>query len=264
MRFAGKTVLIVGGTSGIGEAAAVRFGAEGGRVFLTGRRAEVGEAVVSRIRGRGGDARFIQADIRHAADCEGMVRVVLDEAGRLDVAFNNSGIVQPSVRLSDLDETTWDEVMTVDLKGCFLAMKYELKAMLSQKTGTIVNTASITGTQGSPFAAAYSAAKHGVVGLTRSAALEYIQHGIRINAVCPGTVETDMAAPLRMDPGKDAANAARHPIGRRAAPDEIASAVLAIAADDMSFMVGQAVGVDGGRTAGPVANAIFGPEPARL
>jgi NAD(P)-dependent dehydrogenase (short-subunit alcohol dehydrogenase family) len=248
-RFAGRGILVTGAGSGIGRAAAQLFADEGGRVVVVDQDENEAQATVTSIRQAGGEALAIGADVSREADCRGMVERALAAYGRLHVAFNNAGIGASGFAVADEEEVTWSRLIDVNLKGIFLAMKYEIPAMVSAGGGAIVNTASVAGLVGERGIGAYSASKHGVVGLTRSAALDYIGQGVRINAVCPGATRTRILANWFQDPKVESFILSRHPIGRIAEPEEIARAVLFLASDDASFIVGQALAVDGGLTA---------------
>jgi NAD(P)-dependent dehydrogenase (short-subunit alcohol dehydrogenase family) len=248
-RFAGRSILVTGAGSGIGRAAAQLFANEGGRVVVVDQDENEAQATVKSIRQAGGEALAIAADVSREADCRGMVERALASYGRLHVAFNNAGIGASGFAVADEEEVTWSRLIDVNLKGIFLAMKYEIPAMVSAGGGAIVNTASVAGLVGERGIGAYSASKHGVVGLTRTAALDYIGQGIRINAVCPGATRTRILANWFQDPKVESFILSRHPIGRIAEPEEIARAVLFLASDDASFVVGQALAVDGGLTA---------------
>jgi len=248
-RFAGRGILVTGAGSGIGRAAAQLFADEGGRVVVVDQDENEAQATVTSIRQAGGEALAIGADVSREADCRGMVERALAAYGRLHVAFNNAGIGASGFAVADEEEVTWSRLIDVNLKGIFLAMKYEIPAMVSAGGGAIVNTASVAGLVGERGIGAYSASKHGVVGLTRTAALDYIGQGVRINAVCPGATRTRILANWFQDPKVEAFILSRHPIGRIAEPEEIARAVLFLASDDASFIVGQALAVDGGLTA---------------
>jgi NAD(P)-dependent dehydrogenase (short-subunit alcohol dehydrogenase family) len=178
-----------------------------------------------------------------------MVERALAAHGRLHVAFNNAGVGASGFAVADEEEVSWTRLIDVNLKGIFLAMKYEIPAMVAAGGGAIVNTASVAGLVGERGIGAYAASKHGVVGLTRTAALDYIGQGVRINAVCPGATRTRMLANWFQDPKVEQFILSRHPIGRIAEPEEIARAVLFLASDDASYVVGQALAVDGGLTA---------------
>jgi NAD(P)-dependent dehydrogenase (short-subunit alcohol dehydrogenase family) len=248
-RFAGHGILVTGAGSGIGRAAAQLFANEGGRVVVVDQDENEAQATVTSIREAGGEALAIGADVSREADCRGMVKRALAAYGRLHVAFNNAGIGASGFAVADEEEVTWSRLIDVNLKGIFLAMKYEIPAMVGAGGGAIVNTASVAGLVGERGIGAYSASKHGVVGLTRTAALDYIGQGVRINAVCPGATRTRILANWFQDPKVESFILSRHPIGRIAEPEEIARAVLFLASDDASFIVGQALAVDGGLTA---------------
>ena len=248
-RFAGRGILVTGSGSGIGRAAALLFAEEGGRVVVVDQDENEAQATAKSIRENGGEALAIGADVSREADCRGMVERALAAYGRLDVAFNNAGVGASGFAVADEEEVTWSRLIDINLKGIFLAMKYEIPAMVGAGGGAIVNTASVAGLVGERGIGAYSASKHGVVGLTRTAALDYIGQGVRINAVCPGATRTRMLANWFQDPKVEAFILSRHPIGRIAEPEEIARAVLFLASDDASFIVGQALAVDGGLTA---------------
>jgi len=248
-RFAGRGILVTGAGSGIGRAAAQLFAQEGGRVVVVDQDENEAQATVTSIREAGGEALSIGADVSREADCRGMVERALAAYGRLHVAFNNAGIGASGFAVADEEEVTWSRLIDVNLKGVFLAMKYEIPAMVGAGGGAVVNTASVAGLVGERGIGAYSASKHGVVGLTRTAALDYIGQGVRINAVCPGATRTRILANWFQDPKVESFILSRHPIGRIAEPEEIARAVLFLASDDASFVVGQALAVDGGLTA---------------
>jgi NAD(P)-dependent dehydrogenase (short-subunit alcohol dehydrogenase family) len=248
-RFAGRGILVTGAGSGIGRAAAQLFANEGGRVVVVDLDENEAQATVTSIRQAGGEALAIGADVSREADCRAMVERALAAYGRLHVAFNNAGIGASGFAVADEEEVTWSRLIDVNLKGVFLAMKYEIPAMVGAGGGAIVNTASVAGLVGERGIGAYSASKHGVVGLTRTAALDYIGQGVRINAVCPGATRTRILANWFQDPKVESFILSRHPIGRIAEPEEIARAVLFLASDDASFVVGQALAVDGGLTA---------------
>jgi NAD(P)-dependent dehydrogenase (short-subunit alcohol dehydrogenase family) len=248
-RFAGRGILVTGGGSGIGRAAAQLFAIEGGKVVVVDQDESEAEVTATAIREAGGEALAIAADVSREADCRAMVERTLTTFGRIDVAFNNAGIGPSGFAVADEEEVAWSRVVDVNLKGIFLGMKYEIPAMVRAGGGTIVNTASVAGLVGERGIGAYSASKHGVVGLTRTAALDYIGQGVRINAVCPGATRTRILMNWFQDPKVEAFILSRHPIGRIAEPEEIARAVLFLASDDASFIVGQALAVDGGLTA---------------
>ena len=248
-RFEGKSVLVSGAASGIGRATALAFGAEGARVAVVDRSDRDGEATAKAIRDAGGSAIFIKADVSKAADCRAMVEAAVAAHGGLHAAFNNAGIERHGYAIADVEEAAWNEVIAVNLTGVFLAMKHEIPAMLKTGGGAIVNTSSVGGVVGNPGLGAYCAAKHGVIGLTKAAALEYVAQGIRINAVCPGGTATPMLKNWFQEPGVEEHVKALHPIGRWADPSEIAKAVLFLCSDDASYMAGHSLIVDGAMTA---------------
>jgi len=249
-RFERKSVIVTGAGSGIGRAAALAFAAEGARLIVADINQSPGEATAQHIREHGGDAEFVRTDVSRAADCAAMVDAALKRYGRLDVAFNNAGINLAVAPIAEVNEQDWARILGVNLTGVFLCMKHEIPAMKrSGGGGAIVNTASVGGVIGTAGVTAYCATKHGVVGLTKSAALDHIADGIRINAVCPGGTRTEMLAEWFKDPAVEQRALAHTPIGRMASPEEIARAVLFLASDDASFMVGHALLADGGLTA---------------
>ena len=248
-RFEGKCVLVTGAGSGIGRATALAFAAEGARLILADVDESNGHATVTAAKELGGEAEFVRADVSRAADCKAMVERTVTRFGRLDVAFNNAGINIAAAPIADIDESAWQRLVGVNLTGVFLCMKYEIEAMKRTGGGAIINTASVGGLIGAAGVTAYCATKHGVVGLTKSAALDHIRDGIRINAVCPGGTRTAMLEEWFKDPEVARAAVAGTPIGRMADPSEIARTVLFLASDESSFMVGHALVADGGLTA---------------
>ncbi len=252
MRLQDKVALITGGTSGIGEATALLFAAEGARVAITGRNDARGAAVVERIANNGGKAIFIRADVSVATDCQRAVDETLRAFGRIDILFNNAGVFYPQTAL-ECSEREWDEQIDVNLKGTFLMSKCALPAMIAQKYGVIVNNSSGWGIVGGDHAVAYCASKGGVVLMTKAMAIDHGAQGIRVNCICPGDVETPMLpmdAKMRGLKWEDyIAGCASRPLGRVGTVEEIAKAVLFLASDDSSFMTGAALVVDGGGTA---------------
>ena len=247
----GKVGLVTGGTSGIGRDTAVLFAKVGAKVVVAGRRELEGEETIQLIRAAGGDGLFVKTDVSKASEVETLIQKVVEQFGSLDVAFNNAGIEgvwAPIVRQSEED---WDRTIDINLKGVWLCLKYEIRQMLKQGGGgAIVNMASIIGLIGSAGVAAYSASKHGVIGLTKTAALENAKSGIRINAVCPGFTETPMADRTLRAPAVRKQVLSCHPIGRFGKPLEIAEAVVWMCSDRASFMTGQSLVLDGGFLAG--------------
>lgn len=248
-RFAGKTVLVTGAGSGIGRATATAFAAEGARLIVCDVNDSAGQGTVGLIRERGGEAEFVHSDVSRAADCAAMVERAVSRFGRLDVAFNNAGINLQVAPIAEVDEGEWQKILAINLTGVFLSMKYEIPAMKRSGGGRIINTASVGGLIGTAGITPYCATKHGVVGLTKSAALDHIKDGIRINAICPGGTLTPMLTEWFKDPEVARAKVAETPIGRMAEPAEIARAVLFLASEESSFMVGHALVADGGLTA---------------
>ncbi|MGD0825568.1 MAG: SDR family oxidoreductase [Terriglobales bacterium] len=247
----GKVGLVTGGTSGIGRETAILFAKAGAKVVVAGRREVEGEETVELVRAAGGDGLFVKTDVSKASEVEMLVRKTVEKYGRLDVAFNNAGIEGVWVPIALQSENDWDRTIAINLKGVWLCLKYEIRQMLKQGGGAIVNMASIAGLAGTAGAAAYVASKHGVLGLTKTAALENAKSKIRINAVCPAAIETSMAERLFGDPQVHKFVLGCHPIGRFGRPAEVAEAVLWMCSDRASFMTGQSLVLDGGFLAGP-------------
>jgi NAD(P)-dependent dehydrogenase (short-subunit alcohol dehydrogenase family) len=243
-----KTALITGAASGIGRATALAFAQQGARIALADINPEGGHETLDMIRQKGGEGIFIPTDVSRAADVAAMVEDTLSTFGRLDYAFNNAGIVGMPATTVECTEENWSRVLGVDLKGIFLCMKHEIPVMLNQGYGSIVNSASVVGLIGIRRNISYVASKHGVVGLTRAAALEYAQSGIRINAVCPGYVRTPILL-LETMPEMERHYLAAEPVGRLGRPEEIATAVVWLCSDAASFVTGHTLSVDGGLVA---------------
>ena len=253
MRLAGKVALITGGASGIGRAAALLFAREGAAVAVVDLNDAGGRSVVDQIRGEGGRAIFIPCDVTQAGDCRQAVEQTVAQLGRLDVLFNNAGIIRRAT-VVDADEAGWDRVMAVNVKSVFLMSKYAVPVMAAAGGGAIVNTASGWGLVGGQKAAAYCASKGAVVLLTKAMALDHGPQGIRVNCICPGDTDTAMlrqeAAQLGEPVDHFLAGSAQRPLGRLGRPEEIAQAALYLASDAASFVTGAALVVDGGGTAG--------------
>ena len=245
---AGRVALVTGGGSGIGRAAALRFARAGARVLVSDISPEGGDETVRLITDSGGEATFIPADVSLEADVARLVEATIERYGRLDCAHNNGGIEGPLSTVVDLSEDDWDRVIDVNLKGVWWCLKYEIPAMLAQGGGAIVNTGSVSGLKGfPPLLPAYVASKFGVVGLSAVAARHYASQGIRINAICPGAIDTPMLDRI----GEGAARlgvslVAENPAGRLGSPAEVAEAVVWLCSDAASFITGQTLTIDGG------------------
>jgi NAD(P)-dependent dehydrogenase (short-subunit alcohol dehydrogenase family) len=248
-RFEGKVALVTGAASGIGRAAALQFAAEGATLAVADIDEAGARSTAEAIEARGGRAEAICVDVADPESVQSMVSEVAGAFGALHHAFNNAGIVGAGAPIADMPVEIWDRGIGVMLSGVFLCMKFEIPLVLRSGGGAIVNTSSGAGIIGFPGMANYVAAKHGVMGLTKTAALEYIGSGIRINAICPGTARSRMVEDwMGGDPAAEAEVAHLHPIGRIASPDEIAAGALWLCSDEASFVVGHALVVDGGYT----------------
>jgi NAD(P)-dependent dehydrogenase (short-subunit alcohol dehydrogenase family) len=247
-----KVALVTGGASGIGRATALTLAREGAKLVIADMNVDGGQQTVHMITENGGDATLVQVDVTQATGVETMISKAVETYGRLDCAHNNAGIAgRIRAPLHECPEDVWDQVLDINLKGVWLCMKYELIQMLQQGRGTIVNTASIMGLVGSwSGTSPYNASKHGVVGLTKTAALEYAKSGIRVNAVCPGYIRTPLIEEaLTIRPDMEEQIVSRHPVGRMGRPEEIAEAVAWLCSDAASFVTAHTMTVDGGYVA---------------
>ena len=246
----GKTALVTGAGSGIGRAAALALANGGANVVVADVDIDGGRETVALIEAAGGRATFAHADVSRAADVEALVNAAVETYGGLDCAFNNAGIQGDLSPTAECTEENWDAITGINLKGVWLCMKYEIQQMLKQGRGAIVNNASNFGIVGSNGMPAYSAAKHGVIGLTKTAAIEYAGRGVRVNVVCPGPVQTPLVDKIVVrQPEIVDAIVAQQPIGRMGNPDEVARAVVWLCSDEASFVVGSVLSVDGGYVA---------------
>lgn len=252
-RLDGKVALVTGAGSGIGRATALAFAQEDARVVVSDVAVEDGSKTADLIKNADGDATFVEADVSQADDVEMLIRCAIESYGQLDCAFNNAGIEGQMKPMVDYSEEEWQRVLNINLTGVWLCMKHEIPQMLEQKKAAIVNNASILGVVGFANTAAYTASKHGILGLTKTAALEYAAQGLRVNAVCPGFIRTPMVMERGVEAGEDAETreeiASLHPLGRMGKPEEIAHAVVWLCSDAASFVTGHSMMVDGGYAA---------------
>ena len=248
--YTNKVVLVTGGTSGIGRATAVAFAREGARVVVAGRRETEGAETVRLLRDAGGDGLFIKADVSKESDVRTLIEQTVATFGGLDCAFNNAGMEQPPGPIDEQEESLFDQIIGVNVKGVWLCLKYQIPEMLRRGAGTIVNNASMSAVVGFPGVPIYTASKHAVLGLTRALALEHAKAGVRINAVCPGAVDGEMFQRFAGDNREVREHMmAMHPMGRLGKPEEIASAVLWLCSEGAGFTTGHALMLDGGYVA---------------
>lgn len=248
MRFEGKSILVTGAATGIGRAVAMAFAKEGGKVMI-GDYNDAAEDTVAAIGKDGGTAAFTHCDVSKRDDVNALVAAAVKTHGGLDAAFNNAGVFPKEQKFAEFDEDAFDHTIAINLKGVFLCMKAELAVMEKQGCGAIVNTSSVGGVIANPGMTPYIASKHGVIGLTRTAAIEYVKDGVRINAICPGFVRTPMTEPWFHREGFLEAFLPTSPIGRPAQPEEMAGMVLHLCSDEASFTNGAVIIMDGGQTA---------------
>jgi len=247
----GKTAIITGGASGIGEASVKVFAREGAMITIADINEAQGEKLARMIKEMSSDALFVRTDISSREDVEMMVKKTVEHFGRLDCAFNNAGLEGKQATTAEISEDEWDRIMGINLKGAWFCMKYEIEYMLKHGGGAIVNTSSAAGLMGFPGLSAYTASKHGLLGLTKTAAMEYASRNIRINAICPGVIRTPMVDRfLGGNKELEAQFVEMEPVGRMGMPQEVAEVTMWLCSDKASFVTGASIPVDGGMTAG--------------
>lgn len=244
--FKGKVVLITGGTAGIGRATAIAFAERGANVVISGRREAEGAESVALIEKAGGTGLFVRGDVAIESEIEAMVAKTLERFGKLDFAFNNAGVGGQGRGTMTAPADIYDQIMNINVRGVFFSMKHQLPAILQAGGGAIVNNASVLALRPSANSPIYSASKAAVVGLTKSAALEFAPKGVRINAICPAIIETDLTEQIRGDEKSRAYMLSRHPVGRFGNSEEVAASVLYLCSPEASFITGVALPLDGG------------------
>jgi NAD(P)-dependent dehydrogenase (short-subunit alcohol dehydrogenase family) len=258
-----KIAIVTGAGSGIGEASARRFAAEGAAVLVADVRGRKAEEVAEDIRANGGHAVGRKVDVSQAADVEALVQACVDEFGGLDVMFSNAGTLRPGTAV-ELDVDDWDLVMAVNVRSVFLGAKYAVPVMIERGGGSIINTASISGLHGDGGAVVYAASKAAVINLTRALSTDHAPDGVRVNAICPGTIETPPVQRMMSDPATLDVNLRAHALRRLGRPDEIANAAVWLASDESSFVSGEALVVDGGLRAQSPLGRLADPRPSHL
>ncbi len=246
-QFSGKVALVTGGASGLGRVSAIALAREGAKVLVSDVAVSEGEATAKMITDAGGQATFVKADVTKSSEVEAMVRAAIETFGRLDFAMNNAGIDGVRARTADYPEDVWHQVINLNLTGVFLCLKFELSVMVQQGSGVIVNMSSVAGVTGFPGHAAYTASKHGVIGLTKTAAIDYAKAGIRVNAICPAYTRTPMLnRMLEQKPDLEAKLISRVPLRRLGTAEEIAQAAIYLFSDAAAFITGHSLVMDGG------------------
>jgi NAD(P)-dependent dehydrogenase (short-subunit alcohol dehydrogenase family) len=244
-----QTVLITGALTGIGRATAIAFAGEGAKIVVSGRNEDKGRGLVAELRGLGAEAEFIKADVRHEEDVKNLIEETVKRFGQLDVAVNNAGTEGKAGPIIEQTVETYSQVFDTNVLGVLLCLKHEMRAMREQKAGSIVNISSVVGHRGFPGASIYVASKHAVEGLTKSAALEGVEFGVRVNSVAPGPIDTDMVTRFTGTPENKAALIGGVPLGRMGQPQEVAAAIIFLASPKAAFITGASIGVDGGMLA---------------
>jgi NAD(P)-dependent dehydrogenase (short-subunit alcohol dehydrogenase family) len=246
MRLADKTAIITGGASGIGRAAALRFAAEGAKLVIADVNGEGGRETAQLIEQQGGKALFFKTNVSDSKQVKELVSATVEAYGKLNILFNNAGIGNPDVKSVDLDEDDWDRVIDINLKGVFLGIKHAVPELKKAGGGAVINTSSLLGIKGQKYLAAYNASKAGVILLTKNAALEYGRDNIRVNAIAPGVIDTQIIDGWKNDERKWPIISRANALGRIGTPEEVANAVLFLASEEASFITGATLSVDGG------------------